>query len=182
MTVQLNLGSSRREVSITLLAVLLAAIMYWIAQSVVGEPEIALIYGEPWEDMRQRSSAVIPAAIPGHYAFHIPKSDARLRFIDPQYGFITLLARFFTISFDNERVANIRMSPQIEPLLLDDALKVVLDLQDQWRKQGWFVSDPESDPALADTPQWRAQLRDINTATGFMCPTVQNKGNAFISH
>ena len=132
--------------------------------------------------MRQRSSAVIPAAIPGHYAFHIPKSDARLRFIDPQYGFITLLARFFTISFDNERVANIRMSPQIEPLLLDDALKVVLDLQDQWRKQGWFVSDPESNPALADTPQWRAQLRDINTATGFMCPMVQNKGNAFISH
>ncbi len=54
------------------------------------------------------------------------------------------------------------MSPQIEPLLLDDALEVVLDLQDQWRKQGWFVIDPESAPALADTPQWRTQLRDIN--------------------
>lgn len=126
--------------------------LLWGVQKLSAESEIALIYGEPWEDMRQRSSAVIPAAIPGHYAFHIPKSDARLRFIDPQYGFITPLARFFTISFDNERVANIRMSPQIEPLLLDDALKVVLELQDQWRKQGWFVSDPESNPALADTP------------------------------
>lgn len=92
----------------------------------------------------------------------MPKSDARLRLIDPQYGFVTPLARFFTIGFKNERATNIRMSPQIEPLLLDDALKVVLDLQDQWRKQGWFVIDPESDPALADTPQWRTQLRDIN--------------------
>ena len=81
---------------------------------------------------------------------------------DPKYGFVTPQARFFTISFDNERVASIRMSPQIEPLLLDDALKVVLDLQNQWREQGWFVINPESDPPLADTPQWRAQLRDIN--------------------
>ena len=162
MTLRLNLGSWRRGVSITLLAILLAVILQWITQRFVSEPEIALIYGEPWEDMRQRSSALIPPAIPGRYAFHIPKSDARLRFIDPKYGFVTPQARFFTISFDNERVASIHMSPQIEPLLLDDALKVVLDLQNQWREQGWFVINPESDPPLADTPQWRAQLRDIN--------------------
>ncbi|MFJ7882978.1 hypothetical protein ACIQYF_05620 [Pseudomonas sp. NPDC096917] len=162
MTLRLNLGSWRRGVSITLLAILLAVILQWITQRFVSEPEIALIYGEPWEDMRQRSSALIPPAIPGRYAFHIPKSDARLRFIDPKYGFVTPQARFFTISFDNERVASIHISPQIEPLLLDDALKVVLDLQNQWREQGWFVINPESDPPLADTPQWRAQLRDIN--------------------
>ena len=53
------------------------------------------------------------------------------------------------------------MSPQIEPLLLDDALNVVLGLQEQWRRQGWFVSDPESDPAIADTPEGRARVRGI---------------------
>ena len=31
------------------------------------------------------------------------------------------------------------MSPQIEPLLLDDTLKVVLDLQEQWRNAGWRI-------------------------------------------
>lgn len=54
------------------------------------------------------------------------------------------------------------MSPQIEPLLLDDALNVVLDLQKQWANSGWVVSNPSSDPPFEDTEQWRKQLRDIN--------------------
>lgn len=54
------------------------------------------------------------------------------------------------------------MSPQIEPLLLDDALKIVLDLQDQWRRRGWELTSPKTDPAIADTPEWRTRLRDIN--------------------
>jgi hypothetical protein len=126
------------------------------------EPEIALVIGEPWEDMRQRSSAAIDPAIPGHYWGQIPESDARLRFADPQYGFVTPLARFFSVSFDDERVSNVRMSPQIEPLLLDDTLKVVLDLQEQWRKAGWVPIRAKDFPSFADTPQWRAQLRDVN--------------------
>jgi len=126
------------------------------------EPEIALVIGEPWEDMRRRSSAVIEPAIPGHYWGRMPKSDARLRFADPQYGFVTPLARFFSVSFDDERVSNVRMSPQVEPLLLDDTLKVVLDLQDQLRAAGWTPIRIEEDPPFADTPQWRARLRDVN--------------------
>ena len=110
----------------------------------------------------QRSSAAIDPAIPGHYWGRLPKSDARLRLIDPQYGFVTPPARFFTVSFDNERVSNIRMSPQIEPLLLDDTLKVVLDLQEQWRKGGWIPVDVNYWPPFADTPEWRAKLRNVN--------------------
>ncbi|VVO42164.1 hypothetical protein [Pseudomonas fluorescens] len=127
-----------------------------------GEPEIALVIGEPWDAMRQRSSATIDPAIPGHYWGRLPKSDARLRFIDPQYGFVTPLARFFTISFDDELVSDVRMSPQIEPLLLDDTLKIVLDLQEQWRQGGWKPIRVKNFPSFADTPQWRARLRDEN--------------------
>lgn len=127
-----------------------------------SEPEIALMIGEPWEAMRQRSSAAIDPAIPGHYWGRLPKSDARLRFIDPQYGFVTPLARFFTVSFDDEMVGNVRMSPQIEPLLLDDTLKIVLDLQEQWRQGGWRPIRVKDFPSFADTPQWRARLRDVN--------------------
>ena len=158
---RLKVSSWPRRLCMVLMVFLVVASVRWVVQQLADEPEIALVFGEPWEDMRQRSSASIPPAIPGHYWFHMPKSDARLRFIDPQYGFTTPLARFFTINFDNERVANIRMSPQVEPLLLDDALNVVLGLQDQWRRQGWFVSDPESDPAIADTPEGRARVRGI---------------------
>jgi hypothetical protein len=131
-------------------------------QVLSDEPEIALLIGEPYEAMRQRSSASIDPAIPGHSWFNVPKSDARLRFADPQFGFVTPLARFFTVSFTDEKVRSVRMSPQIEPLLLDDTIKVVLDLQEQWRKAGWTPIKVDYFPSFADTPQWRAQLRDVN--------------------
>ncbi|NBB35928.1 hypothetical protein Q1W70_19365 [Pseudomonas kielensis] len=143
-------------------ALAVVAFLGW-AIELQSEKEIALKFGEPWEDMRQRSSAAIGPTIPGHFAFSIPKSDARLRFIDPQYGFITPLARFFTINFNSDGlISGIRMSPQIEPLLLDDALNVVLDLQEQWRKGGWTPNRAGDFPSFADTPQWRAQLREVN--------------------
>ncbi|AZO83327.1 hypothetical protein BOO88_12545 [Stutzerimonas stutzeri] len=126
------------------------------------EPEIALLIGEPYEAMRQRSSAAINPAIPGHVSFNIPKSDARLRFIDPQYGFVTPPARFFTVIYNKDIINSVRMSPQIEPLLLDDTLKIVLELQEQWRNAGWTPIKVDYFPSFADTPQWRAQLRDVN--------------------
>lgn len=145
------------------LGLVMAVLLVWGAVRLgADEPEIALMLDEPWEDMRQRSSASIDPAIAGHYWGRLPKSDARLRFIDPQYGFITPLARFFTISFGDEQVRDVRMSPQIEPLLLDDTLKVVLDLQEQWRKGGWEPIRLRSHPQFADTPEWRARLRDMN--------------------
>ena len=143
------------------LGLLVAAMMVFGAMRFFADaPEIALIPGEPWEDMRQRSSAGIGPAIPGHYWGTLPDSDARLRLVDPQYGFVTPLAREFTVSFDNERVGNVRMSPQIEPLLLDDTIRVIQDLQGQWRKGGWVPVRLDIAPEFEDTPQWRAALRN----------------------
>ncbi|WP_256672736.1 hypothetical protein [Pseudomonas sp. v388] len=126
------------------------------------DPEIALDIDEPWEDMRKRSTAKIASALPDTNWFRVPKSNARLRFIDPQYGFVTPVAKFFTIGFDDVRTLNVRMSPQTEPLLLDDALKVVLDLQCQFVTKGWTNRFPEEYPLFADTPHWREQFRDVN--------------------
>ncbi|MES2739848.1 MAG: hypothetical protein V4754_02675 [Pseudomonadota bacterium] len=130
-----------------------------------GEPEIALVIGEPYEAMRQRSSAVIDPAIPNEIWYNIPKSDARLRFIDPQYEFVTPLARFFTVSYVKGVVNTVRMSPQIEPMLLGDTLRVVVDLQDQWRKNGWRLILEEDNPPFADTPFWRARLENCRSDT-----------------
>ncbi|EJM91772.1 hypothetical protein PMI34_02415 [Pseudomonas sp. GM74] len=149
----------RRGVVVLAVTVLLTVV---VIQLLSDEPEIALVIGEPYEAMRQRSSASIGPAIPGHAWFSIPESDARLRFIDPKYGFVTPLARFFTIGFDDELIDGVRMSPQIEPLLLDDTLKVVLNLQEQWRKAGWTPIRVNEDPPFADTPEWRARLRDVS--------------------
>ncbi|MHC8317861.1 hypothetical protein [Pseudomonas sp. LB3P31] len=153
-----RMGWSRWLFALTVVALILVT----GNQTLSDDPEIAVVIGEPYEDMRMRSSATIDPAIPGRSWFNVPKTDARLRFIDSQYGFITPLARFFTVSFTDELVRSIRMSPQIEPLLLDDTLKIVLDLQDQWRQGGWVPNRLDSFPSFADTPQWRDRLRDVN--------------------
>ncbi|MEQ1964672.1 hypothetical protein ABLB69_16200 [Xenorhabdus khoisanae] len=122
------------------------------------KPEIALVIGEPYEAMRQRSSAAIDPHLPGKIWHNTPKTDAHLRFTDPKYGFFTPPARFLAVSFNEDGIIySVRMSPQVEPLLYDDVIQIVLDLQDQWRKAGWV---PRS-PPLADTPELRTQLRSM---------------------
>ncbi|MCC8368092.1 hypothetical protein J8V57_17830 [Xenorhabdus sp. PB61.4] len=125
------------------------------------EPEIALVIGEPYEAMRQRSSAKISPPYDNSIGFRIPKTDASLRFTDPKYGFITPSARFFTVSYNKGMIESVRMSPQIEPLLYDDAIKIVLDLQDQWRKAGWMLTRSTESLALANTSELRAKLRSL---------------------
>lgn len=158
MSLLLHTGWRRRALALAVAVLLTLAAIQVLSE----EPEIALVIGEPWEDMRRRSSAAIDPAIPGHFWGRLPKSDARLRFIDPQYGFITPLARYFTVTFNrDESINGVNMSPQIEPLLLDDTLRVVLDLQEQWRNAGWVPIRVKDFPSFADTPQWRAQLQGV---------------------
>ena len=154
-TVSQRLGvptSWRTRISVLGVAVLLAVVVI----KALSEPEIALVIGEPYEDMRKRSSASIGAAVPDGVSFSIPQSDARLRFTDLQYGFVTPRARFFAVFYSDGLVYSVRMSPQVEPLLLDDTLKLILDLQDQWRQKGWRAIRPP----IADTPFWRDRLQN----------------------
>ncbi|SQF94877.1 Uncharacterised protein [Paucimonas lemoignei] len=141
----------------SLAAVVIGSLFYASSE----DPEIVLTIGDTYQEMRERSSANFSPLISGHVWTGIPKSDARLRFRDPQFGFVTVPARFLVIFFDDNIIESVRISPQVEPLLLDDALRVALDLQDQWRSKGWVLTNPISDPAFEDTPQWRERLRGI---------------------
>lgn len=177
---KMRLRKKRRAAVFTLIAFLALIAIERCYQS--RELEIALKFGEPWEDMRQRSSAKIAPAIAGEYWGRQTDSDARLRFMDDQYGFVTPEARFFTITFERDgTVGNIRMSPQIEPLLLDDTLKILLDLQEQWRSGGWRLMYPEESPPFADTPQWRAQLRDLKKNGGVTYWTAGDNYRAMLA-
>jgi hypothetical protein len=127
------------------------------------EREIALEIGGTYEEMLKRSSARFSSPYPGGGIWWGgPASDVQLRFIDPQYGFVTPTGTFFSVGFKDSIIGDVRISPQIEPLLLDEALKVVLDLQEQWRRGGWMDKKQKNFPPFADTPEWRAQLRDEN--------------------
>ena len=140
------------------LAGLTWVVIHRLTQPLWDEPEIVVEMGGTYENLRRNSSAPFSPEIRDRIWFGIPMTDARLRFVDPQFGFTTPAARFFTVNFDDYVISGIRMSPQIEPLLIDDALKVVLDLQDQWREKGWVAKGLRNNPTIADTPEWRAYL------------------------
>jgi hypothetical protein len=140
------------------LAGLTWVVIHRLTQPLWDEPEIVVEMGGTYENLRRNSSAPFSPEVRDRIWFGIPMTDARLRFVDPQFGFTTPAARFFTVNFDDYVISGIRMSPQIEPLLIDDALKVVLDLQDQWREKGWVAKGLRNNPTIADTPEWRAYL------------------------
>ncbi|UVK99404.1 hypothetical protein [Pseudomonas sp. B21-048] len=141
------------------LAVLVLVAKHQLTQPLWDEPEVVVELGGTYEDLSRNSSVTVTSPIRGHITYGIPKADARLRFVDPQFGFITPAARFFTLGYNDNVIYSLRMSPQIEPLLIDDALKVVLDLQDQWRAKGWVAKGLRNNPTIVDTPEWRAYLR-----------------------
>ena len=116
------------------------------AEFLTPAKEIALIIGEPWKNMQTRSTAKIADDIPDEIWYRVPKELAYLRFSDSDYEFVTPPAKFFTIGFNRGKIDSIRMSPQIEPLPLQEALDVVLDLQDQWKKSGWELMYPDEHP------------------------------------
>ena len=140
------------------LAGLTWVVIHRLTQPLWDEPEIVVEMGGTYENLRRNSSAPFSPEIRDRIWFGIPMTDARLRFVDPQFGFTTPAARFFTVNFDDYVISGIRMSPQVEPLLIDDALNVVLDLQDQWREKGWVAKGLRNNPTIADTPEWRAYL------------------------
>jgi hypothetical protein len=152
-----------------LLMVLAVTLLRWWIDSTLDDFEVSLNINEPWEDMLQRSNAAIGPIPSGKVWSNKSRSGVCLRFNDPDYGFVTPLARYFTITSKNGRVGRVRLSPQIEPLPLDDALKVVLGLHDQWREKGWIAAKVLDDPVIADTPEWRAWLRD---GTGYASPLL----------
>lgn len=131
-----------------------------LTQPLWDDPMIALEIGGTYENMREHSTAPFSRLIRGHVWGGMPKTDARMRFVDAQYGFETPLARFFSVGFNDNVIFDVRMSPQVEPLLIDDAMKVVLDLQAQWCAKGWRPMGTRREPTMSDTPEWRVYLRD----------------------
>ena len=156
----MNLRSGRLTCRGKLALVLITMAVFCVVLVVSDDNEIALVLGEPWEEMRKRSSAIISPALSGYRWGLSPKTDARLKFVDEQYGFVTPVGDFFIVTFEHEKVVSAVIYPQTQPLLIDDAFEVVLGIQQQFKFGGWFPIYPTDNPPFADTPEWRIKVRD----------------------
>lgn len=132
-----------------LTAFFLLALIIWLWKLIQPTPAIKLYIGEPWEEMRKNSTAEINAAIEEGSYDNAPKSASALEFNDSKYKFTTPKAKFFMIMYDkNKLVSDIQISPTMHTMTLDESLDLIDNLQTQWKRNGWFLTDPKEFPAL----------------------------------
>ncbi|WP_087691648.1 flagellar biosynthesis sigma factor [Pandoraea sp. PE-S2R-1] len=145
-----------------LLALASAWFIYVIARPV---DEVTLTIGEPYEHARQRSRSTLPPEVPGRGWFGHVTRPATLRFVDAQFGFVTPPAKFFAVMYDDHgKVSSLRLSPQVRTLLLDDAMAIVTDLQDQFERGGWRVQHYSGPHPRLDSPETRAAIEKNDDA------------------
>jgi hypothetical protein len=130
--------------------------------------EVVLSIGEPYEQVRQQSRSTLPAIEPNaHWGGYVSR-PARLRFVDRQYGFVSPVAKFLVVNYDNKgNVDSVTLSPQVATLHLDDAMAILVDLQDQLRRGGWKPFRVNRSPPIEDTRITRAQIRRCDAPTSY---------------
>lgn len=122
--------------------------------------EVTASLGQPYEQVRKQSRSTLPPIETGSFWAGYVSRPAKFRFSDPQYGFVTPAAKFLTVGYDEYgKVWLVRLSPQTETLPLNETMAIVLDLQDQLRRQGWRPILKSRHPAVNDAPAIIERIR-----------------------
>ncbi|WP_026035944.1 hypothetical protein [Cupriavidus sp. BIS7] len=163
------MAKAKRRWCAKLLGAVLAAAALWLLYAATRPiDEVQLTIGEPYEQVRQRSRSTLPPVEPGGHWGGVVTRPAKLRFIDPQYGFTTPPAKFLSVAYDGHgNVISIRMSPQVKTLPLNETMEIVTDLQNQLLRGGWTRFRVVDDPPIENTPSVKARIRRCEAPTEF---------------
>ncbi|MFL9907530.1 flagellar biosynthesis sigma factor [Paraburkholderia sp. RL17-337-BIB-A] len=122
--------------------------------------EVVLTLGEPYEQVRKQSRSTLPAGDPGIFWGGFVTRPARLRFTDPEHGFVTPPAKLLYVGTGEfGKVESATLSPQIETLPLDKAMVIVEDLQEQLQRRGWHPIRAQRFPPITSTPTMVESIR-----------------------
>jgi hypothetical protein len=122
--------------------------------------EVRLTLGEPYEQVRLQSSSTLPAASPGMFWGGFVTRPAKFQFTADGYSFATPPAKYLYVGTNKSgNVESVSLSPQIDALPLDQALPIVLDIQDQLRRHGWHPIKAHRFPPIANTPEMVASIQ-----------------------
>lgn len=122
--------------------------------------EVTASLGEPYEQVRKQSRSTLPPIEMGAFWAGYVSRPAKFRFSDPQYGFVTPAAKFLTVGYDEYgKVWSVKLSPQTKTLPLDKTMEIVLDLQNQLRRQGWRPILEYEHPAVSNTPEMITRIQ-----------------------
>lgn len=153
---------SKKSIVIILALSLIGAI--WQIYTTFKPSDIVVLrLGESYEQVRERSRSTLPSRDPswGPLASVI----AKLHFDDPEYGFTTPVSVFLSMGYSgpqNSNVDSVQLSPQLEPLSIDEVLTIVMNIQDQLLKRGWHPFQYSRMRPIEDTPQFRRLIRECD--------------------
>lgn len=149
-------------------AVAIAGLIGW-RTSISSKPSdlVKLNLGEPYEQVRQSSRAMLPPSEPGISFAAVLSRPARFRFSEPSYGFETPPAKFMMVNYDRTsgKIESVVLSPQIEALPLDDAMAILGDMQRRLRHGGWTPFRNRELRPIEDTPETRQAIRGCSDPT-----------------
>jgi hypothetical protein len=141
-------------------AVLGCAAVWALIATATPDDEVTLTLGEPYELVRKQSHSTLPAASPGMFWGGFVTHPAKLRFAEHGYSFVTPPAKFLYVGTDGSgKVESVTLSPQIETLPLDQAMSVILDLQNQLQQHGWHLIRADEFPPVSNTPAMIESIR-----------------------
>jgi hypothetical protein len=130
--------------------------------------EVVLTIGEPYTQIRQQSRSTLPVLTRDNRINLYVRRPTVLRFSDPQYGFVTPAAKLLSLYADESgKVVAITISPQVDTLKLDEAMPVLTDLQNQFRRGGWQPFRVNGNPPIEDNRDTRAHIRDCAAPTSY---------------
>jgi hypothetical protein len=150
-----------RLLRLSVTAALGIAVIYGAFATLRPTDEVVLnAIGEPYEQVRRQSHSTLPALSEWNFINLYVRRPAIFRFNDPVHGFATPAAKFLSIGAErNGAVYTAALSPQVETLPLDASMKILVDLQNQFRRGGWRPIRVSDNPPIEDTPATRAAIQ-----------------------
>jgi|GEM_PF-2367889 hypothetical protein len=155
----------------------LLAILLWQhfrSPQVVIPTFINLNIGQTYEGVVRASTyPVIKNSLPPTYddtgsgITTVSEPAVILRFTDPQHGFTLPPTKFVLISYSHNKVSTVSTSPMIDSLPFDEALTVVENLQNQFRRGGWVPWEADESEWFDLTPAGKQRLYERMFERGY---------------
>lgn len=166
----------RRYRSIAVLAGLAAATISWHSRP--PEPTVlAFRLGQTFEQVVRDSSYPAlersnrPAEDPGDHQFGaiwVTEPAVIICFTDPKHGFTLPPTKFAGLAFSENQAVSLATSPMLDPLPFNEAVAILENLQNQFKKGGWEPLEENGSAWFDLTPDGKKRLYTQMFEPGYM--------------
>ena len=118
--------------------------------------------------------SIRPADSPSDHKFgaiYVEEPAVIVRFTDPRHGFTLPPTKFAALTFSENQAVSLATSPMLDPLPFDDAVAILENLQNQFKKGGWEPSAKNGSTWFDLSPEGKKRLYARMFEPGYMDTT-----------